>query len=187
MRKITCALRADQSGVALTEFALSFPILLLTLAGIVDVSGLIVKQQRVALISEYAAHAAATAPEFTGRVRTAITKSIQKSFPPSEAQNISLYVSSLQNVNGKTQEVFEKKFGTGTGAAPVIPADYLKDIGVYNNEGMIFVEMKFKYRPLFSGYIIGDVDINKTVSMQPITSSVVEYSEKNDWGSEYVY
>jgi len=180
VRKISCTvpnrlrrLRASESGLALTEFAIALPVLLVLLLGGLETSNLALTHLRVNQI-------AMTVADNAGRVRTGIDEShIYEVFAGADlvgssidfAENGRIVLSSLEP-NGRTGSTEGQwiRWQRCHGELPVSPAYGTEGTGRTNatlRDGMgpdgnkiasasgtavMFVEVTYNYRPVLSNF-----------------------------------
>jgi len=171
LAKRLCALRANDRGVAATEFALILPILILLLFGTVEIGNALLLDKKVTMASQTAADLIAQQKVVTGRDITNIWAAIDNIILPYATDNTAYTVVSVVADEDGTQSIdWQQTRGGGEVEKITIPAGMLGE-----DESVIIATITYQYTPVFGDLLFSDFNITDISYLRPRTVDSVEF------------
>lgn len=164
---------ADQNALAATEFSLLLPILMTLMVGVFDLGYGILAAQKTIRASQVTADLIARHKTITpAEIQEAITGG-QLAVVPFEIASYGYDVISLEfDDNGQAQLPALWRETSGNIAISDDFANALDGLGAAG-EGLIVVQVRFEYQPLFSGYLLGTMIFSEIAFLKPRNSSTI--------------
>lgn len=163
-------LRRDTRGIAIIEFALALPLLILFFVVMVEVGRLWMTKRSFENSVVGVARMAASFPEYEDRVRSYAPLIANGLMRGPGTSGINMTLTSLVLKNGGLTEQFAPQtlLGSTSGigwAGKVVAGDYM------NNQAVIFVSATYAYRPIFAT-LLGNktITFSKTYTLMPLFS-----------------
>jgi Flp pilus assembly protein TadG len=173
-------LTGDARGVALIEFALSLPILILMYLGAFQISDAISCNRKVTITTRSVADLTSRYATLSSSDLTSILNASTQIMAPYDASNATVVVSQLAtDINGNTT-IDWSQANQGSGHTPTqsytLPTTIKKlPTNATDKTYIIVAEVSYAYRPLFNFGIISPITLHDTIYMYPrISNSVVK-------------
>ncbi len=144
--------RRDTRGVSAMEFALLLPVMLLMVAGTVDISEGLTVHRKVRQISSIVADLVAQNNQLSQNQVETILAGAAKILEPYNTSNLSIVVSVLDVKNKKKQQVAWSVAHNGTALAKKTAIDVPDDI-VTKGIQLVRAEVSYSFTTMFSSYL----------------------------------
>jgi Flp pilus assembly protein TadG len=169
-------LRQDEDGVALVEFALILPLLLLALLGSVDVTRAMMADRKLSTMASSVGDLVAREEGMTETTMTQIFDAVTPLMTPFSANLADIRVTSLRVEESGGERQARVRWSRGRNmtdlaedAVVAVPEELLQ-----NTLGLIFVEGAYNYQPLFGLVISEPIRFSEEFYFVPRVSAVVE-------------
>jgi Flp pilus assembly protein TadG len=182
--RITRRFARDARGVAVVEFALVVPIMLLMLIGAVEASRAIGMDRRMSLVTTMVADLVAREQKMTSADLTAIYKIVNQVMSPYDASSLKV---SVIPVKASPSDAAQTKVYASTtnrpshngGAEPSKCSSYsLTSALLPKGASVIVVETSYTYQPVFLNYVFGAATWTDKAFATPRNSCVDFDSDK---------
>lgn len=161
-----------EDGVAATEAALVFPILLTLLVGVFDMGFGILAAQKTIRASQVTAdliarHRSVDALELNEAIEAGIL-----SLVPFDTASYGVDIVSLEFDENNIPQILWRE--TRNMTANDGPMSDLVGLGA-DGEGIVFVTVRYTYTPAFSGFVVGEIGFNEVSFVRGRLSSTVPW------------
>jgi Flp pilus assembly protein TadG len=172
-RAIRCLAR-DQSGSILIEAALVFPILVMLLLGVSELSEAFTASRRVTAAAHAAADLVARSTSVTASDLSGVKAMIEESIKPLPTTSLGLVITSvLADASNATTVVWSQALGAGvspygTGVPITVPAGL-----TFPKGALVLAEVKYQFQSTLSTLILGPVPLQAKAYQVPRYSTEV--------------
>lgn len=157
-----------KSGVAMIEFAVLLPLLILLFAASVEISRLYISYRAVVHATEGLSRHFASLPEYDARAREQAKPVAQALLPGRSTKNFNMQVTVLDRNGAGLDQVFtDTMFGTDP---KVDWSNVIKPANYEQGERIIFVVGTYQYKPMFGVLPLGTITLSKTYVAIPFFS-----------------
>lgn len=169
-------LRRDQRGVALVEFALTVPFLILLYLGTYQVSDAVGCNRKVTITARSVADLTSQYAAVTSASEATILNASAQIMAPYDTSKATIVVSELYtDNNGVTKVVWSQ--ATGAVTPHTVGATFVANANlVTNGTYSIVAEVTYAYVPAMSFGVVGPLRLGDTIYMRPRISSAVTMS-----------
>jgi Flp pilus assembly protein TadG len=160
----------DTSGIAATEAALIFPILLIVLLGVFDLGNGILAAQKTVRASQVTA-------DLVTRSRTISQNELDEAMDAGELALAPFGVASFgvdvasvrfdEDANGEV--VWQETRNMSTNGNVLTDVESLAEA----NNGVVVVTTEYTFTPVFSGFVLGEIELRETAFARGRRSAVV--------------
>lgn len=176
VRSCLSKLARDHRGVALVEFALTAPFLILLFLGVYQVSDAVACNRKVTITARAVADLTSQYTSVTTASEAAILGVATQIMAPFDPSRATIIVSELYTDNhGVTKIVWSQASGAvmpHAVNATITPNPQLVTNGTY----LILAEVTYAYVPAASFGVVGPLSLSETIYMRPRLSSSVTMS-----------
>lgn len=168
--------RKDESGVALVEFALILPVLLLALLGSVDLTRAMMADRKLSSMSSSVGDLVAREENMREVTMDQIFDAVAPLMTPFNADLADIRVTSLRVEENGGERRARVRWSRGQNMSN-LAEDAIVDVPdelLQNTLGLIFVEGAYDYQPLFGLVISEPIRFREELFFVPRVSAVVE-------------
>lgn len=162
----------DTRGIAITEFAIVLPFLILLYVGGYQLSDAISAYRKVTTAARTVADLTTQYMSVTNSDLDTILAASQQVMAPYNVRNAKLVVSQVSvDAQGAAKVAWSRGLNTGalqTGTSYTLPATIKQ-----NNTSLIIASIEYTYTPNFASSLIGTIPMRENIIMSPRASSTI--------------
>lgn len=162
--------RREESGLAATEAALIFPVMLIMLLGIVDAGNAIVLNQKALRASQVVADLVARGSSVSAAGLNEAVIAGRLAFEPFDATSYGVDIVSVRFDEDENPQIVWRETVNMMGVAN--PLDRVQELSA-PNEGAVMVAVQYVYEPIFGDFIIPTITMSEIAFARGRNSSVV--------------
>lgn len=171
-RRAAASLRADRRGVALIEFAIALPVLVLLFVGSYQLLDAISTYRKVTTTVRTLADLTTQSTSLTASQANDIMNASQQVMAPYSTTTAVLRITQIQINNDGTAVVSWSQALNGTGYAPGSAVTVPANIAVPNT-WLIYSEISYNYVPKIASVMFGPITFRDNIYMSPRNSNFV--------------
>jgi Flp pilus assembly protein TadG len=176
-RRLGLKQRQDgESGLAIVEFALILPLLILMLLGSVDLTRAMMADRKLSTMASSIGDLIAREEVVDDVTVNQIFQAVAPLMTPYNAAMADIRVSSIEVVDNGNSKEARVLWSRGKNMAPRAPGSTVAapDAILENTEGLVYVEGGFDYQPLFGIILSGPVSFAEDFYFVPRVSNTIE-------------